>query len=905
MAQPPAKGVTLAVDADKIKLPQDALLPGTSPTIAEVADAYGRTTQRFGSVTAIAPPTMVVLNTAPGEPNIYAGMPALDAFTLLCAGLSDAQWQALTSEGGLGIADINTPQQRQLLAALLSRDGKLIVRPQYAAGEKWDDKDKRDLTDALPQTRLRLGQAITFDLPVKDEPDSSFPGAEVPPQGISRQYKVDDRQDYGGSSETVYGATVRAEVPNVPKRGQLDFSADGLQTAIPLSDLKTVGALVYRIGNATHTELYVDKRLESMTLTLRGTDTALAADLLQALAFCLTGTYRQVGPAYVLTDDVIGIGTRHQIWADFEREADDLRRRPVTEAANAIYTRHSPRALSWFGDPTAYSPDEEKAKDIDTIDVGQGALPSLQRPLSQLTPAQQDVVRRSVEDFNKEHTTQQATTDGKINVRPGLSVQLLVPGIDNPIDMNINGGSIDQSFLWQAPREVSDAALAAFRAQQAREHPEFVSKPVPTAPTADIFAMLKSVPRRAVLVHPRNAKEVDADIAALKTLGLNELWLDVFSDGAAHIPGSPLSPANPLPAGKNDILTEALAKTKGTSIRVFATISLLFWGPAPPAQFADLNILGETSAQAAARWNQEKATLPPGQEMPEEYTTGGIIPDWPGVAVSPLAPAVRSALIGLVRTLAARPSIAGLVWRDTDSPGYDPLPSGSDSSALLLGYQETMRLTFLRKSHADPIDIIPSGVYTKANTNLPNFSMEHFLTAHTNQELNGEWRAFRSDVGQGLLRALSAAATTPDGARLPLLLRQRRRGQGGTDGTGHHVYPPGWYGSWDNPNLPPPTLHSQGEDAEPGKPSQNVPDDMTQAKSQSRAVLVPISSPDFEAMRTNLNRPGMRSYFIAHPMPGFVLDLETDSLPDGKPNVDPLVALAESTGTATHGHAKP
>jgi len=893
-AAPPAQGVILSADADKVELPKDAVLPGTRQTIADVAGIYGQAKQRFGAVTAIAPPTMIVLNTAPGEPNIYAGMPPLDALTLLCAGLSDTQWAALTSEQGLAVADLNTPAQRQLFAALLSKDGKLIVRPDYRADETWNDSDKRDLTDALPQAHLRLGQTISFMLPAKDQPRSYYGGGlPPPPAGAPRQYTLDDRQDYSGASDTVYGARVRAEVPNVPKQGQLDFSAPAFAALLPLGGLKTVGDLVYRIGNAAHTELYADPRLGDKTLSLRGTAAAPAADLLRALAFCVTGTYRQVGPAYVLTDDIVGVGTRRQIWAEFEHEADDLRRRPVEEAGNSIYTHHSARALSWFGDPAAYSPDEEKAQEFPIIGNGQDLLPTLERPFAKLTPAQQDIISRSVEEHNQQYKQQQATTDGTMRISPGLRVQLIVPQIITPIDMGINGSSLDQSFLWRTPREVSDAREAEFSAKQAKKHPEFEQKLPPPAPAADVFAALRTSPRRAVLVHPRTIKQVDVDIAAMQTLGLNELWLDVFSEGTAHIGRTNGT------TGGSDILTEALAKTKGTGIRIFPTLSLLFWGQSPPAQDTDLNILGETSAQAAARWQQRKASLPEGQGMSEEYTTGGIIPDWDGTAVSPLAPDVRQSLLPLVRELAARPGIAGLVWRDTDVPGYDPLPGVQESSPLALGYHQVMRLAFLRKFHADPVDIIPPGAYTKANTDLPNFSMEYYTLAHGNQQLSAEWQDFRRDQNVGLLRTLYQSANSLPAKHTLVLIKQRRRGRGGSDRLGHHIYPPGWYGSWDDPRLPLPTLHSEGEDNELGKPMQPVASDEAQARTQSRLSVVPITGDELTQRRQMFAIPQGRAYFQSHPLPGFVLDL--DSASDGSaPGGDTLTSLA-----AQSAHAAP
>ena len=887
-------GVALSVNAGKVRLLAGTVLPGTKLTVSEAASLFRRASQNFGSVTALAPPTMIVLNTAPGEPNIYAGMPPLDAYTLLLASLSETQWAALTSVSGLAVSDLNSSQQ-QIFASLISPGGKLLVRPQYAAGEKWNDKDQRDLTEALPSAHLRLGQTIALSLPSKDDPNIGYPDAAIPPAaGTPRQYEVAERDNYGSSADKDYGAEVRAEVPNVPKRGQLDFSVPTLKTAIPLGGLKTVGDLVYRIGGMTRTELYADSRLEKKPLTLLGGPTAPAGDLLRALAFCLCGTWRQVGPAYVLTDDLVGIGTRRQIWVEYEEDANTLRRGPVTAASNLLYTHHVPRNLAWFGDPGAYTPEEIKSAGRQPFNTEDGFLPELKLPFAKLTPAQQDMAERGVAKWNSEYKEQPVTTDRDITVRPGLSAQLLVPGIPTPIDLNLNHGGTDQSFVFQMPQEIADARMKADEAERLKAHPEIaamMAKMAVKAPASAALALLQATPRRGAIIHPRTLKDVDADVAAAKTLGLNTLWVDVFSDGTSHL------------SGERDILAETLAKTKGTGISVFPLFDLLFWGQAPPGQDADLNILGETSAQAAARWEQQKALLPANQQMSEEMMSNPVIPDWPGVAVSPLAPAVRQTLAGLMKAVAARPGVAGLIWRDTETPGYGLLPGGSDTSSLLLGYQQDMRLEFLRRFHADPVDIYDVGHSGAiANTDVPNFSGSS--ACDVLYALHDNWVKFRQDSGLSFLQSLYAAVNPPDMAakRVRILVKQRHRGQGGNDGLGHHNYPPGWYGSWDNPRLPPPTLHTMGEDDKPGQPMQPVPDNVVQAKSQSQIVLTPITTDTLDQMREVLSMEQAAST-KAHspsfpPMPGFVLDL--DKTPSGE---DPLPALAAeaAAGKATAG----
>ncbi|BDI31086.1 hypothetical protein CCAX7_31370 [Capsulimonas corticalis] len=862
---PPAQGVVLSVDADRVTLPAEAAPAGTDAAAGEIAGLYGRSAQRFGDILAVAPPTMIVVNTAPGEPNIYAGMRSLDAFTLLLASLTEPQWKALTSEAGLGAGTLNA-QQQQMFAAILSAKGKLIVRPQYTAGEKWDDRDKRDVTDELPRVHLRIGQTIAMVLPSKDHPDWIFGDAAIPPPaGAPRQYQIDDRQDYSGSSDTDFGALVRAEVPNVPKRGQLDFSLKSLRTPISLDGLKTVGDLVYRVGNAAGIELYVDPRLEKRALTLSGVSSAPAGDLLRSLAFCLTGTFRQVGPAYVLTDDIVGVGTRRQIWTDFEKEADVLSRGPVRAANYSLFTAHHPSDLPWFGDPSAYTPEQIKGAGEQSINMREGFLPELKLPMAQLTPAQQDMARRAVEKWNREYTLQPVTADGQITLRPGLSTQLLIPSIDTPVDLSLNGsGGTEQFFVFQMPPDQVKAMEKADQEKRLKEHPEYASlmnQTPPKAPLADAWAKYKDASRRAAIVHPRSVKEVDAAVAAAKALGLNELWVDVFSEGAAHIPATDAASSKT----QSDILTEALARTKSSPIRILPMVDLLFWGDDPPAENVDLNLLGETSEQAATHWRQLKALLPEDEDVGDEHYSHAIIPNWSGVIVAPTAPGVQTTLTALVKSLSSRPGIAGMVWRGGDTPGYDALPGDSDTSSLLLGYHEAARLLFLRQFHADPLDIYDGGHSgSKANTDTPNFSENG--SGREEYDLHSHWVKFRQDASLAFLRTLYASANpsgTPPARRVRVLVKQRRAGQPYNDASGVH-YPSGWYGSWDNPLQPPPTLREAGDDDVPGQPAKPVLGEAAQAQAQSQIVMNVITEQRLDQMRAQL---GFSAIMAARPKP--------------------------------------
>src|ERR1700712_306987 len=62
-APTPKEDVYLAVAADQVPLPPDAAPAQKDATTSQVAQGYGRIVREFGGVTAIASPTMTILNT--------------------------------------------------------------------------------------------------------------------------------------------------------------------------------------------------------------------------------------------------------------------------------------------------------------------------------------------------------------------------------------------------------------------------------------------------------------------------------------------------------------------------------------------------------------------------------------------------------------------------------------------------------------------------------------------------------------------------------------------------------------------------------------------------------------------------------------------------------------------------
>lgn len=851
---PPEGQVALAVAAEQVPLPAGTSPPALGASLGEAAETFGRITQDFGSVTAVAPPAMMLLNAAPGTPNIYADLPPDDALKLLAATLSPAQWKLLTGPQGLGQDDLTTDTQRSLFLAQFP-GGVLHVAPEHTPLSMPGRAEvSQDLTADLPRARLRLRREVLMMLPSPEHPNSFYNIFE-PDDPARKRYQMLHNEM---PKDTLYGAQTRQEAPNVSKAGELDYDQSILRKTVSLNGVKTVGDLMARIGFECRLELYADKRYEARSVTLTGVRSASARRLLQALAFCLSGTFRRVGPAYVLTDDVVGLGTRRAIWSEFERQAEDLRRKPLDAAGDALVTAHSPDDLPTDADPLALSPAQRKqARQENPMGYG----PSPQMPLSALTPAQQQAARRKLALFNeyRNHYTwlkdgETVTLDGKVSLQSSPKLELIIPSLTEPVTMN-NGPSLEELFRpsGEMQNKLREARVAAEPAVPA-------SAPPKTVPAPPLAGLLRPIPHRAVLVRSQTPADVDAVVASMKTVGLNELWLDVFSEGVCRVPippGAAQAGIAPPPPDAGDILAEAVRVTRGSGIRVFPVLDLLAWGAKTPAEMQERTILGETAAEAGARQEAQGNNGP-----------------WPSpsarLVVSLFAPAVQNALRSLVQSLAVRPGLAGIVWRETAPPGYEK--AGDGRTRAEFGYAGDARLAFLRRAHMDPLDV-PLQNGGQANTSLPEFE-----GGADGAALSKQWDTFRLEGDVVFLRVL-AAVWAGGGARRPVLVRQRRE-----------TWSDDWFGSWDGPARPLPARHSSWEAEESGPAYPEAAD--TQAKMTSQTALLRLSSwsassPDALAEELTRSLRGKR-------WDGFVLDLTPDTRfggPPAKAGENPLAGL--------------
>ena len=776
---PPKLDLFLTVDAENVLLPPDAAPASPDDRPGQVAEAYGRQVRPCGAVMALGPPTMTVLTTSPGTPNAFEGMPPDHALILLLGSLSYTQWQALTSEPGLSISDLFEGSQRDYFRQIFP-SGELSVSTQSISGTSAQLPTLK--AEDLFAARLRLGQQVQIGIPIPGQP-SSFMTTKFPPPSGQAQYPY-EAWSIGPSlqPDTTGGVTLRQRLTNNPKLSDLDWKASAFDPFVPTTGITTVRDLIARISAATGLEVYADRRYEKRTVILLGRSSARAGDLLRALAFCVAGAYRKVGPAYVLTDDVQGLIPRRQTLARFTQKADIARRAALAAAGDRLLTERGVDDLPSL-DGLALNDDQRARGQRQNVFpmiglTGEGSSATLS--FTDLTPAQQEYVggRQGL--------------NGQFSLATVPVLLLYSPAAPGPVILSYPPAATAYRPSYRLRMELD-------RKRQAGQDPVplLAAGPLPSAPPP--LTQLARYPRRAVTARPRTVAEVDALIASMKALGLNQLWLDVFYDGRLH--------CDPPKGGGPDILTEALARTKGTGIVVMPTLDLLDWGAATPPAARDLTPAGESFAQAQ-EWQQHYSNLVE-QGMTEEEDAK--LPQPEGIWACPAAPPVQKVLLEAVRWLASTPGVAVLVLRQTAPPGYEyapdaggwpiPIPTANAEG----GFTPDLRLAFLRRDHVDPLDLgIPVSTPTSLNLFVPGFDDDWTAQTKEMKEALADWNSLRYAAVGDLLQRLLAVGREAGGPHLRFLVNRRTL----PEARDASEWVPSWYGLWDDPRAPLPQMRS-------------------------------------------------------------------------------------------------
>jgi hypothetical protein len=811
--------VTLTIGPQWEPLPKENLAPQNSSTLGAIAQAYKRAFRRFGGVAAIAPPLMDIINPNPTNPNPFDGMPEGELMPIFAASLKEEQWQALNSEGGLRLSSLSESQQKMIAGVFPS--GEFKVRPWFDTFDQDTNNPKyiKEISKEWMSGAIRLKESLMFDLP---NPAGEYPYGmfDHAPEGFE-PYRILSREYL---KDRLFGQIVRAEMPNMPKKGDLTdliLRSNIFLKPVSLENVTTVKEMMDRIAKATKIEIYADRRWHHKTLMILGKPkVATAGDLLRAMAYCLTGTFRKVGPAFVMTDDIIGYDTKRQRWAEFEKIADAMRVKYVEEAQHTLYDRYKDHVFSAFNDPEALTPEQLKS-----MKSPFGFEQPMQEPLSKFTPAQQKGIQRAIKKHEEVYKDNEQLIDksGKIRVDRQLNLELLVPSIERPIRTDINLSRytimsprpddikkikyefkitveeiekiliISPDFLKSLANiniedmiQVREKDPVEFKRLVAK-YPEFslLNKKLDAFKKTPTQEYIAKFTHRGAWLTSKDKTTLTAEIEVAKRLSLTHLWLEVFVDGK-------ITPA------AMELWNEAIALTKGTKIKILPTMRVFSWGNTPtPAELVDLNVLGETSKERESR-RQKRLTLLPQNAAMYTYNDYGTPEPARDVAVAPFSASVRETLVKSLQAIALKSGETGVVLTDINVPGYQKMgensyisPAGTD---MLMGYQTEMRLAFLRAESLDPIDVYkPNYLTSKANTEILNYRYDEGVTATAFEQ----WQKFRYQAWLECMKQLQKASIT---AKTPLFCYEQTGFENGY-GSDLRFVP---YTLWNDPKKEPP-----------------------------------------------------------------------------------------------------
>jgi hypothetical protein len=702
LAEHPTAG-GLAVGAESQKA------DGTGAGLA----AYKRKAFRVGGIVAIAPTEMIQFDESQQpSPNLYDGMPRSAKVLYLMTSLTPQQWRTASGGAGIGLNDLQG-EQRDVFLSILPRSFKWTkekVGPRRLwGGEKVgagtvEGKDVQSL-------RLRLERTLQFEVPLVENENSytvRFPEMEAGSPGdvVARRDDSDER-----NPSDLFGVAVRTTVPNVPKRGQLDTSR--LNASVTLPEKTTVGAALAQIGAATGREILADGRVRQLSLWFPE-GKARAGDLLDAIALAVTGTYRRVGPAYVLAADVVGAGTRavrlglwrEDVDAEVARRQDQWQK-AIAKAGLVQSVRFDPKS------PLNPGPELQKRLALPPGDPDYYTLSSS----DDLTSEQRAFLERQA----KQYANQPTRTD-KFRARSTLRFRFVLP------DGNATQPEGYLGHDWQFVPTPPSPPIGPDPALPMGAIPEGAVRP--------LALRLASVP------------DVARAVAVAKAFGFSELWVETE---------------------RPEVLAAAVAS--GLPTRLLARPWAL--GAARPD--SDKTILGETGQSAAARmaasagWTQ-LAYMVRMQSWPR---LGPIAVD--GDLLSPFDPQWSQRRAALA-TLARVPGLAGVVLTEAMPHGYeakdDTTMYGSYARPRVemwaFGYDERARLAFLKAKGIDPVDLFPDhlridvDMYTAAFPRYPK-------SGGTMDQIYGEWTKFLAEANAKALAQFRGAIPN-----VPLFVDVRR-----------------------------------------------------------------------------------------------------------------------------------
>ncbi len=418
---------------------------GNDGSLDAIAERRSLIAQRYGAVWTIAPATQVHLNTNTDALGFApATLPLDDGLKLVLGTLTESQLKRLGAADGLPLSDLSDEQRQALFSSL--------PHPLPILAESPADIDprlpKRAAEDAnpvfVPEEQLLRGAVLRanlateffFSSPNGEEGDIFTP---MRPTETKRLFEIDTR--ILRQTASPLRSSLRAITPNTLKRGQLAWSRDGMATPIPVAGVKTMGDLVTRIASATRLELFCDPHYAAKSVTILGGENAAvpARDLLRAVCLAQTATFRAVGPAFALTEDLEGVGARRSLLRDFTQGYGHRLMDRVQAMDSHLNALHWTDKLSFaLGDPGALpAPLREHVAGMsggmNMMMMPLGSFPSeMQARLKAALAAQVSLPPADPtvpEEFDKKQIMRSLSDKSDVEIKLGLRLSLDVPSV--------------------------------------------------------------------------------------------------------------------------------------------------------------------------------------------------------------------------------------------------------------------------------------------------------------------------------------------------------------------------------------------------------------------------------------------------------------------------------------------
>ena len=701
--------------------------------VQDIAAHFDRQMVSARTITAFVPNLTTVLATHLPEPDFYANSSRGEKLRRLESTLSAAQWKLLGSSAGLGASDLR-PAQKKIWEALLPESGSWTKRRNISGMTYQTIVDQSTPPLVLTQaqkagTRLVLSRRLDWYF-AKLKGGIAYAGQPLSgPEGTDTLvWEEAFSSPIMGKQDTAFGAALKAVVPNTAKLSQLDYASSVLDAGFVLTKVKNVGEVIQQIKQKTGVDLYCDPRYRDLPIyTKGGEQTVRAGDLLEAVARSVCGTFRRVfdknannAAAYILTDDIEGLGTRQARIAEWLQAAQIRREAELRETQAALSKTNIGDYVAWNQD-NFFAPSRSLEQRIDAYRAGKEAPTALDKssgardsglwvPVEDLPVSVQNSIALQAADYNKrvQDEAQKEQTfrfydsplrTDRVQLHVKTRMDFIIPGVGH-VEAGFGSGSFPQELLPDPPP--APYVPASKPASNAQTPPPLRLTQV----EGNTYALLIAL--------PQTAGEIIQAVAAAKAHGFNQLWVEMPVE---------MSIGDALP-----LLSQTIVQAKSGGLKVQAVVPVLRRpaGAAPDLPRA-INVLGETMTKWATRRAQQ-ILLDTGNNrsgfdgdamrLYKVSLENALRQKSRGDFLDTGDPRVEAALLSDLTALARTPGLAGMVACDLSAPGSNGdvsflfLNREAQSAAEVFGYTDSARLHFLRENGIDPVDlsVLPDGV---------------------------------------------------------------------------------------------------------------------------------------------------------------------------------------------------